>query len=120
MVRKKTPELVEKLAAMAPENEDVDSCIFEVDVTKGPEELTKILSDEGVDALMIATSAVPKIRKRSIVKSVIAKFLRIKGVRPSFRFAPGGTPEEVDWIGARNQIDAAVRKPTLSHAYHIF
>merc|ERR1712196_405894 len=27
--------------------------------------------------------------------------------RPRFRFAPGGTPEEVDWIGAKLQVDAA-------------
>ena len=28
--------------------------------------------------------------------------------RPQFKFAAGGTPEEVDWLGAKQQIDAAV------------
>ena len=50
----------------------------------------------GCDALVILTSAVPKM---------IAP--PSEGKRPEFEFAPGGLPEEVDWLGQKNQIDAA-------------
>lgn len=50
----------------------------------------------GCDALVILTSAVPKMTKPPS-----------QGQRPEFEFAPGGLPEEVDWIGQKNQIDAA-------------
>ena len=48
------------------------------------------------DALVILTSAVPKMVKPPA-----------EGQRPEFEFAPGGLPEEVDWLGQKNQIDAA-------------
>jgi uncharacterized protein YbjT (DUF2867 family) len=51
---------------------------------------------EGCDALVILTSAVPKM---------IAPPL--EGQRPKFEFEAGGLPEQVDWIGQKNQIDAA-------------
>lgn len=50
----------------------------------------------GCDALVILTSAVPKMVTPPS-----------EGQRPEFEFAPGGLPEEVDWIGQKNQIDAA-------------
>lgn len=51
---------------------------------------------EGCDALIILTSAVPKMVAPPE-----------EGQRPEFKFEPGGLPEEVDWIGQKNQIDAA-------------
>ncbi|MDJ0589649.1 MAG: SDR family oxidoreductase [Pleurocapsa sp. MO_226.B13] len=51
---------------------------------------------EGCDALVVLTSAVPKM---------IAP--PSEGQRPQFEFAPGGLPEEVDWLGQKNQIDVA-------------
>ena len=48
------------------------------------------------DALVILTSAVPKIVTPPS-----------EGQRPEFEFAPQGLPEEVDWLGQKNQIDAA-------------
>ena len=51
---------------------------------------------EGCDALVILTSAVPKMKAPPQ-----------PGQRPEFDFAPGGFPEEVDWLGQKNQIDAA-------------
>ena len=51
---------------------------------------------EGCEALVILTSAVPKM---------IAP--PSQGQRPEFEFAPQGLPEEVDWLGQKNQIDAA-------------
>ncbi|KAL6619650.1 hypothetical protein ACP70R_034789 [Stipagrostis hirtigluma subsp. patula] len=53
---------------------------------------------EGIDALIILTSAVPKMKPG---------FDPSKGERPEFYFEEGCFPEQVDWIGQKNQIDAA-------------
>ncbi|XP_022865248.1 uncharacterized protein At2g37660, chloroplastic-like [Olea europaea var. sylvestris] len=53
---------------------------------------------QGIDALVILTSAVPKIKPG---------FDPAKGGRPEFCFDDGAYPEQVDWIGQKNQIDAA-------------
>ncbi|KAL6987636.1 hypothetical protein U1Q18_013383 [Sarracenia purpurea var. burkii] len=53
---------------------------------------------QGVDALIILTSAVPKIKPGHDLT---------KGGRPEFYFEDGAYPEQVDWIGQKNQIDAA-------------
>ncbi|XP_008785605.2 uncharacterized protein At2g37660, chloroplastic [Phoenix dactylifera] len=53
---------------------------------------------QGIDALIILTSAVPKM-KPGLDPS--------KGGRPEFYFEDGLYPEQVDWIGQKNQIDAA-------------
>lgn len=51
---------------------------------------------EGCDALVILTSAVPQMKSPPQ-----------PGQRPEFDFAPGEFPEKVDWLGQKNQIDAA-------------
>ncbi|CAL1379036.1 unnamed protein product [Linum trigynum] len=53
---------------------------------------------QGIDALIILTSAVPKMKPG---------FDPSKGERPEFYFEEGCFPEQVDWIGQKNQIDAA-------------
>jgi len=53
---------------------------------------------EGVDSLIIVTSAVPKMKPGVDLT---------KGERPEFCFEDGAYPEQVDWIGQKNQIDAA-------------
>ncbi|XP_077238990.1 uncharacterized protein At2g37660, chloroplastic-like [Tasmannia lanceolata] len=53
---------------------------------------------QGIDALIILTSAVPKMKPG---------FDPSKGGRPEFYFEDGAYPEQVDWIGQKNQIDAA-------------
>ncbi|XP_059428115.1 uncharacterized protein At5g02240-like [Corylus avellana] len=53
---------------------------------------------EGIDALVILTSAVPKMKPGSDPS---------QGGRPEFCFDDGAYPEQVDWIGQKNQIDAA-------------
>ncbi|CAA7389715.1 unnamed protein product [Spirodela intermedia] len=53
---------------------------------------------QGIDALIILTSAVPKMKPG---------FDPSKGGRPEFFFEDGQFPEQVDWIGQKNQIDAA-------------
>ncbi|KAI5059136.1 hypothetical protein GOP47_0025455 [Adiantum capillus-veneris] len=65
------------------------------DITK-PESLS--LAFTNVDALVIVTSAVPKMKPG---------FDPSKGGRPEFYFEDGGFPEQVDWLGQKNQIDAA-------------
>jgi len=51
----------------------------------------------GSQSLVILTSAVP-----------IMKAPPQPGERPIFEYAPGGMPEEVDYLGQKNQIDAAI------------
>ncbi|VAI39151.1 unnamed protein product [Triticum turgidum subsp. durum] len=53
---------------------------------------------QGADALVILTSASPKMKPG---------FDPTKGGRPEFYYEDGAYPEQVDWIGQKNQIDAA-------------
>ncbi|KAJ8899911.1 hypothetical protein K2173_019615 [Erythroxylum novogranatense] len=55
-------------------------------------------SIRGIDALIILTSAVPKMKPG---------YDPSQGGRPEFYFEDGAFPEQVDWIGQKNQIDAA-------------
>ena len=61
---------------------------------------------QGADKVILCTSAVPKINFWSLIKSI---FLKLFGIisRPKFIFPKNGDPYNVDWIGAKNQIDAA-------------
>lgn len=54
-------------------------------------------------ALVILTSAIPKMKAPPS-----------PGERPEFEFEPGGTPEEIDYYGQTNQIDAA-KKAGIEH-----
>ncbi|XP_042475719.1 uncharacterized protein At5g02240-like isoform X2 [Macadamia integrifolia] len=53
---------------------------------------------QGIDALIILSSSVPKMKPG---------FDPSKGGRPEFYYEDGAYPEQVDWIGQKNQIDAA-------------
>ncbi|KAL0919633.1 hypothetical protein M5K25_011742 [Dendrobium thyrsiflorum] len=53
---------------------------------------------QGIDALIILTSSVPKMKPG---------FDPSAGGRPEFYFEDGAYPEQVDWVGQKNQIDAA-------------
>jgi uncharacterized protein YbjT (DUF2867 family) len=59
------------------------------------------------EKLVICTSAVPQIIKLSLIPVILAKIFRKEGVRPKFTFKEDQTPEQVDWIGQKMQIDAA-------------
>lgn len=52
---------------------------------------------QGIDALIILTSAVPKMKPGS----------NPAREKPEFCFDDGAYPEQVDWIGQKHQIDAA-------------
>ncbi|XP_052729427.1 uncharacterized protein At5g02240-like isoform X1 [Vigna angularis] len=53
---------------------------------------------QGIDALIILTSAMPRIKPG---------FDPTKQKRPKYYFEEGAFPEQVDWIGQKNQIDSA-------------
>jgi uncharacterized protein YbjT (DUF2867 family) len=72
--------------------EDIDGFYFG-DITD-PESLKPAL--EGCDALIILTSAVPRMKTQPK-----------EGERPIFDFVEGGMPEQVDFLGQKNQIDLA-------------
>ncbi|CAI7732249.1 unnamed protein product [Closterium sp. NIES-54] len=55
---------------------------------------------DGAEAVIIVTSAVPKMKPG---------FDPSSGQRPEFYFEEGGEPEKVDWLGQKAQIDAARR-----------
>ncbi|OVA17843.1 hypothetical protein BVC80_1835g235 [Macleaya cordata] len=67
---------------------------------------------KGIDALIILTSAIPKIKPGSIpvvegqrAEDVIDS--SFEGPMPEFYYEEGQYPEQVDWIGQKNQIDTA-------------
>lgn len=86
-----------------------DSQIRLADITL---ESTLDTAFQNIDAVILATSAVPQIKIFSLVKAIVFKVFG-KQVRPSFTF-PRGQPYEVDWLGAKNQIDAA-KKAGVKH-----
>ncbi|XVF08110.1 hypothetical protein REPUB_Repub06bG0197600 [Reevesia pubescens] len=59
---------------------------------------TLVPAMQGIDALIILTSAVPRMKPG---------FDPTQGGRPEFYFEDGAYPEQVDWIGQKNQIDVA-------------
>mmetsp|Transcript_44419 Transcript_44419/g.74087 ORF Transcript_44419/g.74087 Transcript_44419/m.74087 type:complete len:369 (+) Transcript_44419:115-1221(+) len=71
--------------------------------------LTKAIKEgaSGYDCMVLLTSAVPKIKYLSLIPVLLAKITGGETKRPEFAFPPGASPEEVDWLGAKNQVDAA-------------
>lgn len=79
--------------------------VLEVDTT----DATKVESAfQGADLAVLCTSAVPKINRWSLVKVIVLRLFGRK-VLPEFYFARNGDPCNVDWLGAKNQIDAAIK-----------
>ena len=83
-----------------------DCELISCDVTGSVEELTKTIRESGAERYVLATSAVPKIKIWSLIKVLILKLFR-RAARPSFYFGKNQDPYNVDWLGAKNQIDAA-------------
>lgn len=80
---------------------------FSVDVVAGRKE-DYAEAFKQVDAVIIATSAVPKLKIWSLGKVFWAKLTGGPSVMPEFDWKAGQTPEQVDWLGQKAQIDAAV------------
>ena len=93
-------KLAEQLGAKAAVN------IILADIMK-PETLGPAFVD--MDALVIVTSAMPRLLKSSLVGVILTKVFTLGFVskKPSFYFDDGQSPEMVDWMGQRNQIDAS-------------
>lgn len=79
--------------------EKVEPVLEEGDITE-PDSLMGPMKD--VDALVILTSAMPKMNPP------------VEGQQPSFYYEESGMPELVDWHGAKNQIDLA-KKMGVGH-----
>lgn len=94
----RTPASAAKLLKLGATKEQIITC----DITN-LDALTAAL--KGTDKLIMCTSAVPDIDKFSLVKSLFSKLIG-QTVRPTFTF-PNGDPYNVDWLGAKNQIDAS-------------
>ncbi|KAI3911857.1 hypothetical protein MKW92_047636 [Papaver armeniacum] len=69
---------------------------------------------QGVDALIILTSAVPKVVPGSYpgadgkrAEDVFGESFDFNGPMPEFYYEEGQFPEQIDWIGQKNQIDTA-------------
>ena len=56
------------------------------------------------DCLVILTSGVPKLRKREMFKTMMMKLI---GKQRMPKFYYDQMPEQVDWLGAKEQIDCA-------------
>jgi len=62
---------------------------------------------QGMDALVILTSAVPRVTRWSALMGSLKGFLGFKKVGRKYYFPHGQTPQDVDWLGQKAQIDAA-------------
>ncbi|OVA17844.1 hypothetical protein BVC80_1835g236 [Macleaya cordata] len=67
---------------------------------------------KGIDALIILTSAIPKMKPGQFPEGSGGRAEDLidgsfEGPMPEFYFDEGQYPEQVDWIGQKNQIDAA-------------
>lgn len=84
------------------------SCLEMVhgDVTK-PDTLKAVF--EKAQVAIILTSAMPKLNKASLLPVIAAKVMSFgtASLKPTFWFEDGQSPEEVDWLGQRHQIEAA-------------
>ncbi|CAE8610661.1 unnamed protein product [Polarella glacialis] len=62
----------------------------------------------GVSAVIVVTSAVPKVKIWSLFPFLVGKLL---GRKWKLKFTwKGNKPEQVDWVGQRNQFDLALEK----------
>eukprot|EP00747_Dinoflagellata_sp_TGD_P064175 gnl/TRDRNA2_/TRDRNA2_153776_c0_seq1.p1 gnl/TRDRNA2_/TRDRNA2_153776_c0~~gnl/TRDRNA2_/TRDRNA2_153776_c0_seq1.p1 ORF type:complete len:452 (+),score=68.42 gnl/TRDRNA2_/TRDRNA2_153776_c0_seq1:59-1414(+) len=62
----------------------------------------------GASTIIVCSSATPQLKKRSLIPFLWKRLISFgKEGRPSFRFPPDGTPEEVDYQGMKNIIEAA-------------
>jgi uncharacterized protein YbjT (DUF2867 family) len=68
--------------------------------------LARAINESGAEKYILCTSAVPKIKIWSLIKVIVLKIFR-QTARPEFYFNKNGDPYNVDWLGAKNQIDAA-------------
>jgi len=90
-----------KLRSMGMPADDEEPEIFIGDIC---DRSTFAEAMQDIDALVILTSGVPKLRKREVFKTVLAK---IFGQQRMPKFYYDQMPEQVDWLGCKEQIDCA-------------
>ncbi|KAG2492360.1 hypothetical protein HYH03_009308 [Edaphochlamys debaryana] len=83
-----------------------EAAVFEADISQGSgAAFAKAFA--GCEALVIATSGVPVLKPLSLIPVMWAKITGGKPAMPEFSWKEGQTPEQVDWLGQKAQIDAA-------------
>lgn len=71
--------------------------VYFADVSAGsPDSYAKAFA--GADALVLATSGVPKLKPLSLIKVFWAKLTGQQGVRPDFEWKEGQMPEQVSSV----------------------
>jgi uncharacterized protein YbjT (DUF2867 family) len=90
-----------KLREMGMPADDEEPEVFVGDI-RNADDLKRAMDQ--CDALVILTSGVPKLRKREIFKTLLSKIIGRQRM-PNFYY--NDTPEQIDWIGAKQQIDVA-------------
>jgi len=88
--------LLNRIEMLNPKN------VMVADITS-KDALTKAFA--GASAVIVVTSAVPKLKPLSLIPFLLGKLL---GKKWKLKFTwKGGKPEQVDWEGQKNQFDAA-------------
>jgi len=102
MVR--SPESAEKLATSLKDLQGIDIVTGDVTDTGTLEDAFK-----GMNAVVVCTSAQPRISKLSLAKTIALKVVTLNQMtsKPQFWFDEGQGPEQVDWLGQRAQFEAA-------------
>lgn len=80
--------------------------IVRVDI-RDSSQVQQAFRDHSPDAVIVCTSATPKIKILSILKTIVSKVLRRKASPPTFYFPKNASPQRVDYEGLKNQVEAA-------------
>ena len=105
----RTKKSASKLLNLGAQQENIVEC--DISNEKELEALFK-----GVEKVVLCTSAVPKIKILSLIKTIVFKLFGQQS-RPEFYFPPFGDPYYIDWLGAKNQIDAAKKAGVKQFVY---
>lgn len=97
--KKSKDELLKKYSKLSEER------VFIADI-QNKSSLTAAFA--GCAAVIVATSAVPKLKAWSLIPFLLKKLIGQKGkLRFCWKGGPDGKPEQVDWEGQKNQFDCA-------------
>ncbi|KAA3455103.1 ATP-dependent zinc metalloprotease FTSH 10, mitochondrial [Gossypium australe] len=97
-LKERSDQFVVRGLVRTPESKETIGGADDVFVGDIRDTTTLVPAMQGIDALIILTSAVPRMKPG---------FDPTKGGRPEFYFEDGAYPEQVDWIGQKNQIHVA-------------
>ena len=111
----RSPKSADKLRGAlrdaVPDFSDARVEIVEGDVGSDSD-LDRLCADR--DALVVLTSAVPKPKIPSLLVALVSKIVPwMEARRPEFYFPEDGSPERVDWLGQKAQVDAAARSGSV-------